>query len=259
MPVRIEALGPGHRPLLTGFQNQHPSLVEYLKRYALRHATKDLLARTFVAIDDTPTGTRLAGYFSLATVSVDRAAAERHPNLARLPPFPIPGVLLARLAVDTRVQGQGLGRYPFEEALGLTLQLAKGGPSRSVSWSLTSSTSPPLGSTNGAGSPAWVMNTSAGWSSTFDRSSSRKAGRGDRSTRSWRTPSGIFRPSSDNVQGHPPCGHVLQETVTPVCTDPSTEQTPLQDCRQVQEIGAVPQLLVPHVTSTAPPAMMKQS
>jgi GNAT superfamily N-acetyltransferase len=128
MPVRIEALGPGHRPLLTGFQNQHPSLVEYLKRYALRHATKDLLARTFVAIDDTPTGIRLAGYFSLATVSVDRAAAEKHPNLTRLPRFPIPGVLLARLAVDTRVQGQGLGRYLFEEALGLTLQLAKAGP-----------------------------------------------------------------------------------------------------------------------------------
>lgn len=128
MPVRIEALGPVHRPLLAGFQNQHPSLVEYLKRYALRHATKDLLARTFVAMDETPTGPRLAGYFSLATVSVDRASAERHPNLTRLPRFPIPGVLLARLAVDTRAQGQGLGRYLFEEALGLSLQLAKAGP-----------------------------------------------------------------------------------------------------------------------------------
>lgn len=128
MPVRIEALGPVHRSLLTGFQNQHSSLVEYLRRYALRHAAKDLLARTFVAVDDTATGPRLAGYFSLATVSVDRAAAEKHPNLVRLPRFPIPGVLLARLAVDTRVQGQGLGRFLFEEALGLTLQLAKVGP-----------------------------------------------------------------------------------------------------------------------------------
>jgi GNAT superfamily N-acetyltransferase len=32
------------------------------------------------------------------------------------------------LAVDTRAQGQGLGRYLFEEALGLTLQLANTGP-----------------------------------------------------------------------------------------------------------------------------------
>ena len=128
MPVRIEALGPRHRSLLADFENQQPSLVEYLRRYALRHATKDRLAKTFVAIDDALTGARLAGYFSLATVSVDRASAERYPNLRHLPRFPIPGVLLARLAVDARAQGQGLGRYLFDEALGLTLQLANAGP-----------------------------------------------------------------------------------------------------------------------------------
>lgn len=41
---------------------------------------------------------------------------------------PIPGVLLAQLAVDQRVQGKGLGRYLFEEALGKTLTLAIEGP-----------------------------------------------------------------------------------------------------------------------------------
>jgi GNAT superfamily N-acetyltransferase len=128
MAPRIEALGPEHRPLVADFQNQHASLVEYLRRFALRHTRKDLLARTFVAIDDAAAGPRLAGYFSLATVSVERAFVERDRNLARLPRFPIPGVLLARLAIDARVQGQGLGRYLFEEALGLTLQLANTGP-----------------------------------------------------------------------------------------------------------------------------------
>jgi GNAT superfamily N-acetyltransferase len=128
MALRIEALEPAHRALVADFENQHRSLVEYLQRYALRHAKKDLLARTFVAIDDTTAGPRLAGYFSMATVSVERASVERHPNLARLPRFPIPGVLLARLAVDARLQGQGLGRYLFEEALGRTIQLAKAGP-----------------------------------------------------------------------------------------------------------------------------------
>ena len=48
--------------------------------------------------------------------------------MSRLPRFPIPGVLLARLAVDERIQGQGLGRYLFEEALGLTLELATSCP-----------------------------------------------------------------------------------------------------------------------------------
>jgi GNAT superfamily N-acetyltransferase len=128
MALRLEVLGRQHRALLAGFQNQQASLVDYLKRFALRHAEKDLLSRTYVAIDATGDAERLAGYFSLSTVSVERASVARVPELDRLPRFPIPGVLLARLAVDARAQGQGLGRYLFEEALGLTLQLAQTGP-----------------------------------------------------------------------------------------------------------------------------------
>ena len=126
MAVRIEALGRGHRALLADFRNQHASLVQYVQRFALRHAERDLLARTYVAIDDA--GPRIAGYFSLAAVSVARASVTAVPALDRLPRFPIPGVLLAQLAVDERVQGQGLGRYLLEEALGRTLTLARVGP-----------------------------------------------------------------------------------------------------------------------------------
>lgn len=128
MALLLEPIGRIHRPLLADFQNPQVTLVEYLKRYALRHTEKDRLARTWLAIDEDLGTPRLAGYFSLATVSVERAAAARLPALDRLPRFPIPGVLLARLAVDSRVRGQGLGRYLFEEALGLTLQLAQTGP-----------------------------------------------------------------------------------------------------------------------------------
>ena len=112
MPLRIEVLGRHHRALLEDFRNQHQSLVDYLRRFALRHAEKDLLARTFLAIDvNVATGAeRLAGYFTLATASVERAAVSSVESLDRLPGFPIPAVLLARLAVDERVQGQGLGR-----------------------------------------------------------------------------------------------------------------------------------------------------
>jgi len=110
------------------FRNQHWSLVDYLRRFALRHAEKDLLARTFLAIEREAGAERLAGYFTLATASVERSALGPVESLNRLPGFPIPAVLLARLAVDERAQGQGLGRYLFEEALGLTLQLARSGP-----------------------------------------------------------------------------------------------------------------------------------
>lgn len=129
MPTpRIEALERRHRSLLKGFRNQEASLVEYLRRFALRHAEKDLLSRTYLAIDEKEGVERIAGYFSLATVSVEHASVEEIPALSKLPRFPIPGVLLARLAVDERVQGQGLGRYLFEEALGLALELATSGP-----------------------------------------------------------------------------------------------------------------------------------
>lgn len=126
--MRIEALERKHRSLLKGFRNQVPSLEEYLRRFALRHVEKDLLSRTYLAIDSQGGYERIAGYFSLATVSVERASVEDIPALSNLPRFPIPGVLLARLAVDERVQGQGLGRYLFEEALGLALELATSGP-----------------------------------------------------------------------------------------------------------------------------------
>jgi GNAT superfamily N-acetyltransferase len=128
MSLRVEVLGRHHRVLLEDFRNQHRSLVDYLRRFALRHAEKDLLARTFLAIVGAAGAERLAGYFTLATASVERAAVGSLESLDRLPGFPIPAVLLARLAVDERVQGQGLGRYLFEEALGLTLQLARSGP-----------------------------------------------------------------------------------------------------------------------------------
>lgn len=128
MPLRIEVLGRHHRALLEDFRNQHRSLVEYLRRFALRHAEKDFLARTFLAIDGVAGAERLAGYFTLAAASVERTRVRAIESLDRLPGFPIPAVLLARLAVDERVQGQGLGRYLFEEALGLTLQLADSGP-----------------------------------------------------------------------------------------------------------------------------------
>jgi ribosomal protein S18 acetylase RimI-like enzyme len=126
--IRIEPLGREHRPLLGGFRNQHPSLTEYLKRFALRHAEKDLLSRTHVAIDRVGDDDRIAGYFSMSMASVERGSVARVPALDRLPRFPIPAILLARLAVDVCAQGQGLGRYLFEEALGKSIELGQRGP-----------------------------------------------------------------------------------------------------------------------------------
>lgn len=125
MAISIEPLERRHRPLLGDFDNQHPALVEYLQRFALRHAEKDLLARTFVAVHTAARGPRIAGYFTLATAGLERASASGLRSLAGLPRFPIPGILLARLAVASSDQGRGLGRYLFEEAMGRVLGLAR--------------------------------------------------------------------------------------------------------------------------------------
>lgn len=125
--VRIELLCKKHRQLIKQFECRNEAMTVYLKRYAFRHAERDILARTYVAIHRAKEK-RLAGYFSMAATSVTRASITPIDELHTLPKFPIPAILLARLAVDRRVEGQGLGRYLLEEALGLTLQLLREGP-----------------------------------------------------------------------------------------------------------------------------------
>ena len=81
-------------------------LDEFLRRYARK--SHDLGgAKTFLAIDDTDDET-IMGFYSLAPASLDYARA---PEIVRrgLARHDIPGFRLARLAVDRRMQGKGLG------------------------------------------------------------------------------------------------------------------------------------------------------
>lgn len=127
MSVRLELLAREHRTLVAGFENDEPELVTYLRRWALRHQERDGLGRTWVAVDQVDEERHLAGFFTLAAASLERQLVTVG-ALDRLPRFPIPAVLLARLAVDRRVQGQGLGTWLFDEALRKTLMLASDGP-----------------------------------------------------------------------------------------------------------------------------------
>ncbi len=96
-----------------------PALNEYLKQYALQNQKKDA-ARTYVATR----GNRVVGYYSLAYGSV--ACDETPPSVqAGLARYPIPVILLARLAVDLTERGQGLGAGLLKDALLRTLQAAE--------------------------------------------------------------------------------------------------------------------------------------
>ena len=82
------------------------ALNEFLRRYARR--SHDLGgAKTFLAIDDADKKTIL-GFYSLSPASIDYA---RTPETIRrgLARHEVPGFRLARLAVDRRVQGHGIG------------------------------------------------------------------------------------------------------------------------------------------------------
>jgi GNAT superfamily N-acetyltransferase len=95
------------------------ALDEYLKQYALQNQRKHA-ARTYVATR----GNRVVGYYTLAygSVACDEAPPSVRAGLAR---YPIPVILLARLAVDVTERGKGLGAGLLKDALIRTLQAAE--------------------------------------------------------------------------------------------------------------------------------------
>ena len=81
-------------------------LNEFLRRYARKSHDKGG-AKTFLAIDDGDNKTIL-GFYSLSPASVEYA---RTPEIVKrgLARHDVPGFRLARLAVDRKRQGQGIG------------------------------------------------------------------------------------------------------------------------------------------------------
>jgi predicted N-acetyltransferase YhbS len=63
------------------------------------------------------------GYFTLATASVPRAAFPKK-YVRGFPPYDLPLILLARLAVDHRFAGRGLGHALISEAFRISLRVA---------------------------------------------------------------------------------------------------------------------------------------
>lgn len=105
----LERLAEAHD--LSGFASGNAELDGWLQRHAVAAQQMDS-ARTFLL---TRRG-RVVGYFSLTMGSVLRADAPA--RLVRgLPGYPVGVALLARLAIDQRNQGQGLGALLLAEAL----------------------------------------------------------------------------------------------------------------------------------------------
>lgn len=107
-----EAFDP-RRHRVDAFSCGRETLDRWLRAYAGQSQRRDA-ARTFVTGE--PDG-KVAGYYTLVAAEVEheRATADVRQGLSRH--FPIPIVLLARVAVSSPHQGAGLGRSLLLDAL----------------------------------------------------------------------------------------------------------------------------------------------
>lgn len=100
------------------FQCGYPELERFLKRYAVVNQ-KAGTAQTYVVCR----GNRVVGYYSLAAGSMAHQDVPERigQGLAR---HRVPLMILARLAVDSREQGKGLGAALLKDAMLRTLHAA---------------------------------------------------------------------------------------------------------------------------------------
>jgi GNAT superfamily N-acetyltransferase len=113
-----EPLAAQHR--LDDFDCGKPALNDWLLRHA-RQAHGSGSAKTFVATAD---DARVVGYFSLTVGQVDTLDA---PDRIRkgMGQYPVPVVILARLAVSRDHHGRGIGIGLLQDAIRRTLSIAE--------------------------------------------------------------------------------------------------------------------------------------
>ena len=108
------------KSILREFDCDIEILNEFLTRYAIKN-DKLGISKTFVSLNH---NNRILGYFTLATAQV---AYQEIPDEYRikLPKYPIPALRIARLAVDKKLQGQGIGCWLLSQVFIKTIQVAE--------------------------------------------------------------------------------------------------------------------------------------
>jgi len=112
MTVDIRPLQPADDR--TGFQSGDAALDVFFSRYAGQNQFRHHIGVTYVAVEDK----RVLGFVTVSPASVD---VEELPAGRRMSPYPIPVLRVARLAVDQRDVGCGLG----EALLRFCIELAE--------------------------------------------------------------------------------------------------------------------------------------
>ncbi len=107
----IEPLGPRHDR--ASFSCGEPALDSYIRRQASQDARRRV-AQVFVAASGA--SEEIAGFYTLSAASFEKD--ELPVNLAkRLPHYPVPAVVIGRLAVDLSHRGRRLGEFLLLDAV----------------------------------------------------------------------------------------------------------------------------------------------
>jgi GNAT superfamily N-acetyltransferase len=93
-------------------------LDRFFEHYAGQNQFKLHLAVTYVGVVEA----RIVGFATVAPSSIERASVPSARQRKRLPSYPLPVLRLARLGVDTRAQGLGIGKALLRHVLGLALE-----------------------------------------------------------------------------------------------------------------------------------------
>jgi GNAT superfamily N-acetyltransferase len=110
-----------HRHRTDRFDCGEPRLDGWLRAYAGQGQRRDA-SRTFVVVDGRD---HVVAYYTLVAAEVDHAQATGDVRRGLSRHFPIPVCLLARLAVDRRHQGSGLGAALLADALARAVRAAE--------------------------------------------------------------------------------------------------------------------------------------
>jgi len=104
----------------SAFRSGDPDLDRFLSKYAGQNQFRHHIGATYVAVE----GNTVAGYATVAPAHIEidvLPAAQRK----KLPRYPLPVLRLARLAVDERARGRGLGKRLLGFVLRLALRMAE--------------------------------------------------------------------------------------------------------------------------------------
>ncbi len=99
----------------SAFSSGAAELDDWFQKYAWQNLRANN-AITYVAmLDDS-----VVGYYAICAAGVSKEHVPA--QFAKARPSDIPCILLARLAIDVRAQGRGLGRHLFRDAIGRAVQ-----------------------------------------------------------------------------------------------------------------------------------------